>query len=135
MNYSHILTVEIWSDKIQQTSNYGNILNHVKNAIVNDIQTYEVEYNGKKQLYSLFWKNASWDIMNTNLYNGDIVIEKCNLDDNIIYLHTVKMLKDIEAKLYIDKKTDGDFKIIFSIVKPVIHYEKCFVENIKFVDL
>ena len=32
--YTHILSIKIWSDKCKIYTNYGNILENVKNAIV-----------------------------------------------------------------------------------------------------
>jgi hypothetical protein len=134
MNYSHILSIQIWSERINQTTNYGNILNRVRELIIDSIHTYEIDYNGKNQLYSLLWKKAKWDTMVSKLYIDDIVTTAYGLDDDIIYQHTCKMLKEIEEKLCINKKMDGDYNIIFSIVKPIVP-KKAYFEAVEFVDL
>jgi len=119
MNYSHILSIQIWSERINQTTNYGNILNRARELIIDGIQTYEIEHNGRKELQSLLWKKTTWDAMESNLYIDNIVTTAYGVDDDIIYQHTCKMLKEIEEKLCMNKKLDGDYKIIFSLVKPI----------------
>lgn len=134
MNYSHILSIQVWSDKINQSTNYGNILTRVKNMIIGDIQTQEIIHNDKKELVSILWKQIKWSNSHSNLYNSNIVIDLPHIKDEVIYQHTKQMLKEIEEKLCIEKKYDSDYKIVFSIVKPVINQPK-FLDNIEFVDL
>lgn len=134
MNYSHILSIQVWSDKIKLSSNYGNILLRVKELIINEIQTQEVNYNGKKELVSLFWKKVEWTKSNNSLYNSDIVTDAEFIKDEIIYQHTKQMLEEIEEKLCLNKKFDSDYKIIFSIVKPVVQKTR-YLDNIALVDL
>jgi hypothetical protein len=126
MNFSHILSIQVWSERTQMVSNYGNILNRIKDLVLEDIQTQEICVNGKKELYTLLWTKINWERCQDNLYIGDIVTEAHYMDDDIIYQHTVEMLKDIETKLCIGKKTDGDYKIIFSIVKPIVQKKQPF---------
>ena len=135
MNYSHILSIQIWSERTNQTTNYGNILNRARELIIDGIQTYEIEHNnGRKELHSLLWRKVNWDAMQTNLYIDNIVTFASGIDDNIIYQHTCKMLKEIEEKLHLNKKMDGDYKIIFSIVKPIFQQKK-YAEPLEFIDL
>jgi len=134
MNYSHILSIQIWSAKSNQTTTYGNILNRVKDLFVDEIQTQEINYNGKTELIPLLWKKVEWTSFNNNLYNSNIVTEAFHIKDDIIYQHVKQMFKEIETNLLIDKKFDFDYKIIFSIVKPVFQKER-YLDNIEFVDL
>jgi len=134
MNYSHILSIQIWSERMNQPTNYGNILNRARELIVDDIQTHEIEYHGKTELHSLLWKKAKWGAMEANLYIDNIVTTAYGVDDDIIYQHTCKMLKEIEEKICINKKMDGDYKIIFSIVKPIVQQKK-YAEPLEFIDL
>ena len=119
MNYSHILTIQIWSEKNNITTNYGNILNRVKSVITDDIQTQEINCNGKKELITILWKPINWNTLNNALYNSNIVTDSFYIKDEIIYQHTKQMLEEIETRLAIEKKFDCDYKIKFSIVKPV----------------
>jgi hypothetical protein len=119
---------------MNQTTNYGNILSRVRELIIDSIHTYEIDYNGKKQLYSLSWKKAKWDTMDSKLYVDNIVTTVYRMDDDIIYQHTVQMVKEIEEKLFINKKMDGDYKIVFSIVKPIVP-KKAYFEAVEFVEL
>ena len=121
MEYTHILSIQIWSDKIRQTTTHGNILNYVKDCITNDIQTQELEYNGKPTLFSVKWNKTVWNTMMSALYNGDIVMNMPYMEDNIIYQHTTKMLQEIKEKLCKEKKINSEYDIIFSIVKPIVH--------------
>ena len=114
MNYSHILSIQVWSEKMNLSSNYGNILNRVKNLFLDEIQTQEITSNGKKELVSLLWKKVEWTKSNNSLYNSDIVTDAEFIKDDIIYQHTKQMLEEIETKLCISKKFDSDYKIIFS---------------------
>jgi len=121
MEYTHILSIHVWSDKIGQTTTHGNILNHVKDYITNDIQTQELEYNGKLTLFSVKWKKNVWNTMMSSLYNGDIVMHMPDIEDNIIYQHTTKMLQEIKEQLCKEKKINSEYDIIFSIVKPIVY--------------
>jgi hypothetical protein len=129
MNYSHILTIQVWSEKNNQTTNHGNILNRVKELIVEGIQSQELLVNDKKKVISLLWKQIKWSSSNNNLYNSDIVTERHFIKDEIIYQHTKQMLDEIEEKLSIENKFTSDYKIIFSIVKP-LHQKNELLENI-----
>ena len=53
MKYTHVLSIKIWSDKTRICTNYGNILENVKNAIVDAIQTQELVHYGKRETVSL----------------------------------------------------------------------------------
>ena len=134
MNYSHILSIQIWSAKTDGTTTYGNILNLVKNLFVDEIQTQEINYKGKTELISILWKKVEWTSFNNNLYNSNIVTESAHLKDEIIYQHTKQMLEEIEKKLCLNKKFDSDYKIIFSIVKPVVQKTR-YLDNIDLADL
>jgi len=129
MNYSHILTIQVWSEKNNQTTNHGNILNRIKELIVEGIQSQELLVNDKKKVISLLWKQIKWSSSNNNLYNSDIVTERHFIKDEIIYQHTKQMLDEIEEKLSIENKFTSDYKIIFSIVKP-LHQKNELLENI-----
>ena len=129
MNYSHILTIQIWSEKNNQTTNHGNILNRVKELIVEDVQSQELVVNDKKKVISLLWKQIKWSSSNNNLYNSDIVTERHFIKDEIIYQHTKQMLNEIEEKLCKENRFTSDYKIIFSIVKP-LHQKNELLENI-----
>ena len=135
MNYSHILCIQIWSDKTNQTTTYGNILNRVKHLVTDELQTQEIDKNGKTELVSLLWSKASLSELNKELYTSDIVTNASHISDNIIYQHTQKMLEEIEQKLSINKKFDSDYKIVFSIVKPVLPTRSTLLDNVILTDL
>ena len=134
MNYTHILSIQIWSEKLNSSTNYGNILNRVKDVIIDNLQTQEINYNGKKELITILWKKIQWSKSYNNLYNSEIVADLSYTKDEVVYQHTIQMLQEIETRFRIDKKFDSDCKIVFSIVKPVIQKQK-FLDNIELVDL
>lgn len=134
MNYTHILSIQVWSDKLNSSTNYGNILNRVKDVIIDNLQTQEINYNGKKELITILWKKIQWTKSYNNLYNSEIVADLSYTKDEVVYQHTKQMLQEIETRFRIDKKFDSDCKIVFSIVKPVIQKQK-FLDNIELVDL
>lgn len=134
MNYTHILSIQIWSEKLNSSTNYGNILNRVKDVIVDNLQTQEINYNGKKELITILWKRIQWSKSYNNLYNSEIVADLSYTKDEVVYQHTKQLLQEIETRFRIDKKFDSDCKIVFSIVKPVIQKQK-FLDNIELVDL
>ena len=133
MKCTHILSIQIWSEKCNQTTNYGNILNKVKNEIINKIQTYEIECNEKnekKELLSILWYKMDWDKLDESLYYGDIVTNMPKISDEAIYEHTKSMLEEITNILCINKKFDSDYKIMFSIVKPIQPTSKEYIEYV-----
>lgn len=134
MNYTHILSIQVWSDKLNSSTNYGNILNRVKDVIIDNLQTQEINYNGKKELITILWKKIQWSKSYNNLYNSEIVADLSYTKDEVVYQHTKQMLQEIETRFRIDKKFDSDCKIVFSIVKPVIQ-KQTFLDNIELVDL
>jgi hypothetical protein len=122
MNYNeeentYILLFQIWSDKINLTSNYANIINRIKDFIVKNSYTYEIESNNIKRSYCLSWKKIKWNKIYNNLYNSDIILTT-ECDESIIYEHTKKLLNDIE-NIFLKDKLDASYKIIFSIIKPI----------------
>lgn len=119
MKYTHILSIQIWSDKLNQTTNYANILSKVKNEIVNKTQTQKLISNGKYELITVLWKSSEWNTLEKTLYSADIVTWMPEIYDELIYTHTKCMLNEITEQLYRDKKFNLDHKIIFGIVKPI----------------
>jgi hypothetical protein len=122
MNYNgeentYILLFQIWSEKINLTSNYGNIINRIKDFIVKNSYTYDIEYNNNKRSYCLSWKKIKWNKIYNNLYNSDLILTT-EYDESIIYEHTKKLIDDIE-NIFLKDKLDTSYKIIFSIIKPI----------------
>ena len=134
MNFTHVLSVVVWSDKTNQTTNYGNILTKVKSAIVEDIQTQEIMVGGKKELYSLNWQKMNNSAIDKNLYGGDIITYAPSINNDVMYQHTQKTLHELEEKMCMKKKFDSDYKILFSIVKPVFPSE-LIVEYSEFTEI
>jgi len=118
--HTHILYIQVWSSTTQLTTTYGNILNKIKEFVINNIQIQkqELEYDEKKESYSILWKQIKLIAPLNSLFNSDIVTNT-NYPDDIIYKHTENMLQEIEKKLIKENKMNPNDKIIFSIVKPI----------------
>ena len=129
--YTHILSIKIWSDKSKIYTNYGNILENVKNAIVNEIQTHELVDCGKRKTISLLWKKIAWPVSELELHSGNIVTYAPGMDDSLIFEHVKKMIEEVSESVCLNKKFDSDYRIVFSLVKPVC--EKKY--EVEFTDL
>jgi len=131
MKYTHILSIKIWSDKTRLCTNYGNILENVKNAIVNGIQTQELFHYGKKETISLLWNKIDWKASESELHAGNIVTYAPGMDDSLMFEHVKKMMEEISESACLNKKFDSDYRIVFSLVKPVCERDY----DVEFTDL
>ena len=121
MNCTHILLIQVWSETLNQVVSYGNVLNYIKEKIVNNkdnIQTQEIELHDKKEMYKISWEKINLPNKDKFLYNSDIICIT-NIDDTTIYKHTQKMLQEIEDKMNMKQFFNFKCNIIFSIVKPI----------------
>jgi hypothetical protein len=131
MKYTHVLSIKIWSDKSNLYTNYGNILEIVKNTIIDVVQTQELLHRGKRETVSLLWKKIAWPLNETELHSGNIVTYAPGMDDFLIFEHVKKMIEEVSESVCLNKKFDSDYKIVFSLVKPVC--ERSY--DVEFTDL
>lgn len=99
MKYTHVLSIKIWSDKSNLYTNYGNILEIVKNTIVDVVQTQELFHRGKRETVSLLWKKIAWPINESELHSGNIVTYAPGMDDFLIFEHVKKMIEEVSESV------------------------------------
>jgi len=128
MKYSHILSIQIWSEKLNDTSNYANILTKVKNQIISNTYSYELLLNETLEIINVKWELINWNKLNKSLYLGDIGTVMPEISDKLLYTHTKYMLEEITKSFDI---FNSDHKIIFGIVKPIESIDLVILNNNK----
>jgi hypothetical protein len=119
--YTHILSLKVWSKSCHFTTDYKNIEKKVLNELINKDFTENVEIGGLKQLIKINWVEKKWSDKMSVLTQGNLV---ANLNyssgyDQFIYKHTETILKQIEQKFKDNNDFHSDWEIIFNIVKPL----------------
>ncbi len=118
MKYSHILSVKLWSDKLGETTNYGNILNKLISELVSNVYREKIFIDGTEQLISIGWEKIKWNNQDESLYSSDIVTCMPDISDKLINDITKIILDKIYSQITMEKSISDD-KIVFSIVKPL----------------
>ena len=104
MNYSHILTVKLWSEKFNETTNYGNILNKLISELISNVYREKIYADGIEQSVSIEWKKIKWNNQDDCLYSSDIVTWMPEISDKLIYDVTKLILEKIYSQIMIEKK-------------------------------
>lgn len=130
MEYSHVLTIKVWSDSYKDITNYSNIHTKIKELILDNSFTETINLDGINHTITIKWEKPFWDEQMKHLIVGDFItnLNYSHTYDTIISKHTEIVLNKIEEKL---KKNNGFpqlDKIIFNIVKPLSKV-KPFVDN------
>jgi len=114
-SFSHILCVKVWSPHLQMTSNYGNILNKIKNLIIESNMHF---VSGSVDTI-IVWKINQFEKPYDEMFAGDLVINVSLHFENKIYELTKELLKNIEDSLKKEKKLANGEIILFTIVKNI----------------
>ena len=119
--YTHILSLKVWSKSCNFTTDYKNIEKKVLNELINKDFTENVEIGGLKQLIKINWVEKKWSDKMSVLTQGNLVanLNYSSTYDQFIYKHTESVLKQIEQKFKDNDVFHSDWEIIFNIVKPL----------------
>jgi hypothetical protein len=130
MEYTHILSIKVWSSGCNDITNYSNINRKIKDLLLDNSFTEVVNFNGIEHNITIKWGNPFWDEKIKHLIVGDFVanISYSHTYDTIIFKHTEMVLNKIEETLRKNNFITTNDKIIFNIVKP-LSKNKPFVDN------
>jgi hypothetical protein len=130
MEYTHILSIKVWSNTYNDITNYSNINTKVKELILDNSFTEAVNINGIDHTITIKWSRPFWDEKTKHLIVGDFItnLNYSHTYDEIILKHTEIILNKIEKELKKDKLMPSNEKIIFNIVKPLTK-TKPFIDN------
>jgi hypothetical protein len=118
-NYTHILCIKVWSEKLGFCLKSRNVENIVKDKIINNNETINITYNNTTISVLLKWKLIKWKKPYDEMIPGDLVINSIYSNDTIIYEYTKYILEKIEKELKGRNLLENDSKIVFTIVKPI----------------
>ena len=130
MEYTHILSVKVWSNTCNDITNYSNINTKIKELILGNSFTETVNMNSIDHTITIKWDKPFCDEKTKHLIICDF-ITNLNLShtyDEIILKHTETILNKIEEELKRDNSMLSNEKIIFNIVKP-LSKTKPFIDN------
>jgi hypothetical protein len=97
------------------TSNYGNILNKIKNLIIESNMHF---VSGSVETI-IVWKINQFEKPYDEMFAGDLVINVSLYFENKIYELTKELLKNIEDSLKAENKLSNGEIILFTIVKNI----------------
>jgi hypothetical protein len=117
-NYTHILCVKVWSDKLGFCVKDKNIEKIVKEKIYNNEEN-NVMYNNQ-YIDTIKWKFKEWDQPYYEMMSGDLVTNSNYNCDLIVFYFTRVLLEKIEKELKEKNVFENDYKLIFTIVKPIV---------------
>ena len=124
MMYTHIMNVAIWSSEENKIIDNCDLLNELKNAIVGKELIESVPLNNKYDIeMNLKWRIAEWIHPYNKLIGGNLITDAIHYDsDDLIYLHTQRILEGIENQLkdnHFGNMEPNSWKIIFYLSKPL----------------
>jgi len=130
MEYTHILSIKVWSPGCKDITNYSNVNRKIKDLLLDNSFTEVVNFNGIEHNITIKWGNPFWDEKIKHLIVGDFIanISYSHTYDTIIFKHTEMVLNKIEETLIKNNFMSSNDKIIFNIVKP-LSKAKPFIDN------
>ena len=117
-NYTHILCVKVWSDKLGFCVGDKNIEKIVKEKIYNNEENNVMW--GNQCIDTIKWKFKEWDEPYYEMMSGDLVTNANYNCDLIVFNFTKILLQKIEKELKEKNVLENDYKLIFTIVKPIL---------------
>ena len=120
--FTHILFIELLNTKTNEIFVDEKLLDIIKDIITSASQIETLPFNNSHDVEILFnWKLVEWSKPYNYLINSNLVTTSNYDNDEIINIHTTKLLLGIET--FIKAKylpiNDGDWNIIFNILKPL----------------
>ena len=120
--FTHILFIELLNTKINDILVDERLIDIIKDIITSASQIETLPFNNSHDVEILFnWKLVEWSKPYNYLINSNLVTTSNYDNDEIINIHTTKLLLGIET--FIKAKylpiNDGDWNIIFNILKPL----------------
>jgi hypothetical protein len=124
MMYTHIMNVQIWSIQYNKVINDEILLNEIKNNIVEKELIEHIPINNQFDMeMKLKWRIAKWMHPYDILISGNLITDAIEYDtDNLIYLHTQRIIEGIENHLkdnHFGNMDPSSWKIIFYLSKPL----------------
>lgn len=124
MMYTHIMNVKIWSTKENKVINDESLLDEIKNNIAEKELVEIVPINNEFDMeMKLKWRIAKWMHPYDILISGNLITDAIEYDtDNLIYLHSQRIIEGIETHLKDNNFGNMDpnsWKIIFYLSKPL----------------
>ena len=111
-NYSHILSIKVFSPTINTTTNYARIQERIKDEFLNR----EKMMNG----IGFNWRKIQWDNMDKYFELGDIVIQSPFSSDLLLLENVKKTFSEIDEDFRKKDILVNEDKIIFKILKPLV---------------
>jgi hypothetical protein len=108
MTYTHNLTIRI-VNSYNEIVNNNELLNLIKNELIDKELVYSIPYNKSKIDFTLVWRKHELKKPYC-FFVSDIFTNSPYLDDDINVEHVKLTLNDIERKL---KKTTDNWTIVF----------------------
>jgi hypothetical protein len=120
--FTHVLFIELIDTKTNELLVDKKLLDIIKDIIISATQIETLPFNNSHDVEILFnWRLVQWSKPYNFLINGDLITTSNYDDDEIINIHTTKLLLGIET--FIKAKylpiNDGDWSIVFNILKPL----------------
>ena len=120
IEYTHILCVKPWSEKLGFCIKSANIENKIKEKLINNKEIINIPYNNTIISVLLKWKLIKWKKPYDEMIPGDLIINSIYSSDTIIYEYTKIILEKIESELKEKNLFEKESKIVFTIVKPIV---------------
>ena len=99
IEYTHILCVKLWSEKLGFCIKSANIENKIKEKLINNKEIINIPYNNTIISVLLKWKLIKWKKPYDEMIPGDLIINSIYSSDTIIYEYTKIILEKIESEL------------------------------------
>ena len=101
MEYTHNLSIKVWSPGCKDITNYSNVNRKIKDLLLDNSFTEVVNFNGIEHNVTIKWETPFWDEKIKHLIVGDFIanISYSHTYDTIIFKHTEMVLHKIEETL------------------------------------